>query len=122
MARAKTVDEYIAAAPAAGQPHLRRLRALLRKAAPKAQEAITWGTPFYIEPRFVVAFSAHKAHLSFAPGAAAMEHVREELKQHDTTRHFLKVPYTAALPEDLIRRMAVFCVAAVAAREDEGFW
>ena len=68
------------------------------------------------------AFSAHKAHLSFAPGAAAMEHFREELKQHDTTRHFLKVPYTAALPEDLIRRMAVFCVAAVAAREDEGFW
>ena len=40
MARAKTVDEYIAAAPAAGQPHLRRLRALLRKAAPKAQERL----------------------------------------------------------------------------------
>ena len=120
--RPATVADYIAAAPAEGQASLRRLHVLLKQAAPKAKEVIKWGNPFFVEPRFVFAFSAHKAHLSFAPGPEAMAAFRDELKAHATTRHFLKVPYAAPLPEDLIRRMAKFCVASVAARQDEGFW
>ena len=120
--RPANVAEYFAAAPPEGRAMLQRLYALLRKAAPKAQEAIKWGNPFFVEPRFVFAFSAHKAHLSFAPGPEAMAAFREELKAHATTRHFLKVPYASPLPEDLIRRMAAFCVATVAARQGDGFW
>lgn len=120
--RPSTIAEYIAAAPAAGQPHLKRLYALLRKAAPQAQEAIKWGTPFFVEPRFVFAFSAHKAHLGFAPGAACLAHFSEELEAHRTTANLLQLRYDEPLPEALIRRMADFCVKAVAAREDDGFW
>jgi len=120
--RPSTVAEYIAAAPPEGRAMLKRLHALLKQAAPKAQEAIKWGNPFFVEPRFVFAFSAHKAHLSFAPGPEAMAAFREELKAHATTKHFLKVPYSSPLPEDLVRRMAEYCVATVAARQDPGFW
>ena len=38
-----TIDAYIAAAPAAGQPHLRQLHALLQGVAPKAEQLIKWG-------------------------------------------------------------------------------
>ena len=38
-----TIDAYIAAAPAAGQPHLRQLHALLQGVAPKAERVIKWG-------------------------------------------------------------------------------
>ena len=69
--RPATIAEYIKAAPREGQPHLRRLRAILRKVAPKAEEAIKWGAPFYIEPRFLFSFNACKAHCSFAPSAEA---------------------------------------------------
>jgi uncharacterized protein YdhG (YjbR/CyaY superfamily) len=120
--RPTSVAEYIAAAPPEGRPMLERLHALLRTAAPEARETIKWGNPFFVEPRFVFAFSAHKAHLSFAPGPEAMAHFREALEAHATTRHFLKVPYASPFPEELIRRMAAYCVAAVAARQDDGFW
>jgi len=43
--RPKTIAEYIAAAPPEGQPHLRRLYAILKAAAPDAEEAIKWGNP-----------------------------------------------------------------------------
>ena len=56
-----TIAEYIGAAPREGQPHLRRLYAILKSVAPEAEEAIKWGTPFFVEPRFLFAFSAHKA-------------------------------------------------------------
>ena len=120
--RPSTIAEYIQAAPAQGQPQLRRIHALLKRVAPDAQEAIKWGNPFFVEPRFLFAFSAHKAHLSFAPGPAAMEKFQDELGQHDTTRHFLKVAYSKPLPEDLIFRMAEYCVQVMGEREDDGFW
>src|SRR5678816_2783699 len=53
--------------------------------APKAEETIKWGTPFFVEPRFVFAFSAHKAHLNFSATPAGLEPFRKELEKHTTT-------------------------------------
>ena len=75
--RPTTIAEYIRAAPREGQPHLRRLYAILKSVAPEAEEAIKWGTPFFVEPRFLFAFSAHKAHCNFAPTAAALERISQ---------------------------------------------
>jgi uncharacterized protein YdhG (YjbR/CyaY superfamily) len=120
--RPTTIAEYIRSAPREGQPHLRRLYAILRKAAPDATEAIKWGTPFFVEPRFVFAFSAFKSHLDFAPGPAALKAFSKELKEHKTTKNYLQIAYDEPLPEDLIRRIAEYCVEAVRQREDDGFW
>lgn len=120
--RPATIEEYIEAAPPQGQHQLHRLHALLRSVAPGAEEAIKWGTPFFVEPRFLFAFSAHKAHLSFSPQAEAMKRFEKELAAHQTTKYTLKVPYTESLPEDLIRRMAEYCLHVVSKREDAGFW
>lgn len=119
--RPTTIAEYIAAAPREGRPHLRRLHALLKSVAPQAEEAIKWGTPFFVEPRFVFAFSAHKKHCSFAP-AAALERFRQELAQHKTTKGTLVLPYAEPLPEDLIRRLAECSLQCVREREDDAFW
>lgn len=117
-----TIAGYIQAAPKAGQPHLHQLYELLKSAAPEATETIKWGNPFFVEPRFLFAFSAHKAHLSFAPGAEALEAFRDDLKQHKTTSNFLQVPYSEPLPAGLIRRMAKHRVKVVSERVDDGFW
>ena len=118
--RPTTIAEYIRAAPRAGQPHLRRLYAILKDEAPKAGDAIKWGTPFFVEPRFVFAFSAHKAHLSFAPTAAALKAFRKELAKHQTTDNFLKIPYDQPLPEALIRKMARYRLRNMG--KGDSFW
>lgn len=120
--RASTIEEYIAAAPPEGQPHLRGLHAILREAAPEAEEVIKWGAPYFIEPRFLYSFSAHKAHCNFAPTKEALEAFREELDGHRTTKNYLQIPYCDPVPEDLIRRMAEYRVKAVREREDDSFW
>jgi uncharacterized protein YdhG (YjbR/CyaY superfamily) len=120
--RPTTIAGYIAAAPAVAQPHLRRLHAILKGVAPDAEETIKWGNPFFVEPRFLFGFSAHKAHCSFAPSAAALAAFRAELKELSTTKNFLKLPYADPLPEDLIRRIAQWQLRAVGERDDDGFW
>lgn len=120
--RPKTIAEYIAAAPPEGQSHLRRLYAILKAAAPDAEEAIKWGNPFFVEPRFVFAFSAFKAHLNFAPMTKVLEQFRKELGQYKATEHMIQVRYDQPLPEALIRKIAESCVREVAARDSDSFW
>ena len=120
--RPTTIAEYIRSAPREAQPHLRRLYAILKSVAPEADEAIKWGMPFFVEPRFLFAFSAYKAHLNFAPTPAALEHFRKELAKHATTKNMLQVRYDEPLPEDLVRRIAEYRVRVVRERDDDGFW
>jgi uncharacterized protein YdhG (YjbR/CyaY superfamily) len=120
--RPTTIAEYIRAAPREGQPHLRRLYAVLKSVAPEAEEAIKWGVPFFVEPRFLFSFSAHKAHCNFAPTPAALEQFRQELAEHQTTKNYLQIPYTKPVPEDLIRRIAEYRFQMVREREDDAFW
>lgn len=117
-----TIVAYIRAAPREGQAHLRRLHALLKSVAPEAEETIKWGTPFFVEPRFLFAFSAHKAHFNFTLMESGMEPFREELKEYKTTKRLLQIPYDKPLPEDLIRRIARRRVEDVRKRTDDAFW
>lgn len=121
-AKPTTIADYIKAAPAAGQPLLRELYALLKSAAPHAEEAIKWNTPFFIEPRFVYGFSAHKAHASFAPPAAAFEHFKAALAAVKTTKGTIVLPYDQPLPAALIQQIAQYSVQRVQARTTDSFW
>ena len=117
-----TIAEYIRNAPREGQPHLRRLYALLKSVAPDAEEVIKWGMPFFVEPRFVFAFSAHKAHCNFAPTPTALKAFHKELEKHKTTKNYLQIPYDKPVPENLIRKIAEFRLREVLERKDDAFW
>jgi uncharacterized protein YdhG (YjbR/CyaY superfamily) len=118
--RPATVAEYIAAAPLEGQPHLRRLRAILRSVAPNADEVIKWGAPFYVNPRFLFSFSAFRHHCVLAPTPAALAAFSKELAKHQTTKNYLKIPYDEPLPENLIRKIAKYRIRNMG--EGKGFW
>ncbi|QDV79571.1 iron chaperone [Botrimarina mediterranea] len=120
--RPTTIADYIDAAPAAGQTHLRQVYAILQSEAPEAEEAIKWGAPFFIEPRFVYSFAAFKAHCVFAPIEGTLEAFAKELEQHETTKNYLKMPYHELVPEKLLRKMAQHCVKTVSKRRDDAFW
>lgn len=122
-ARPTTVASYLNAAPPSARPHLKRLYALLKEAAPDAQATIKWNTPFFVRPRFLFAFAANKAHLGFTTTSETLAPFREELKDYEVTKMgILKIRYADPLPEDLIRRIAEHRVARVSEREDDGFW
>ncbi|MGV3708060.1 MAG: iron chaperone [Gemmatimonas sp.] len=121
-ARPTTVVAYIANAPKIGQPHLRKVRSIFRAAAPKAEELIKWGNPFYIEPRFLYAFSSFREHLSIAATRDVLEVFKDELSDIETTKEFIKIRYDAPFPTALIRKIAQYRVKVVTARTTKSFW
>ena len=117
-----TIGDYIQRAASERQPQLRKLHAILESVAPNAEETIKWGNPFFVEPRFLFAFSAHKSRVSFAPGPKTLQVFGDELSQYTTTKNFLCFAHDEPLPEDLIRKIAKYRFNAVKERVDDGFW
>lgn len=118
--RPATIAQYIAAAPKEGRSHLRRLHQILKEAAPHAQPVIKWNSPMFIDPRFVYSWAAFKAHCVFAPSAEALKAFKAELKEYDTTKHYLKLPYDEPLPAALIKKIAKWRVRNIG--DHSSFW
>ena len=63
-----SVSAYIAAQPPPARATLRRVRSVLRKALPGAEEVISYGIPAYtLEGRRVIYFAGWKKHYSIYP-------------------------------------------------------
>lgn len=122
MAKVKvaTVTEYIKAAPKEAQKHLREIRAILKKVAPKAREAIKWGYPVFEEERILFSFSAHKGHLNFMPTRSSLAPFKEELEKFTTGMDTIQFPYDKPLPKTLIRKIATYRLKDV--RENGAKW
>ena len=105
---ADTVDAYIAAAAAPARATLRKLRQIIRAAAPKALEVISYRIPLYKHHGHLVGFAAWKNHCGFyvvstkalAPYADEIAPYRNEKAK--TTLHF---PYDRPLPAALVRKI-----------------
>jgi uncharacterized protein YdhG (YjbR/CyaY superfamily) len=116
----RTVAGYIAGAPKKAQPMLREIRSILKKVAPKATEAIKWGSPVFEEERILFSYTAHKSHLNFMPTHPAMEPFKKELAGYKTGKDTIQFPYDKPLPKALIRKIAAYRVKQV--REKDARW
>jgi uncharacterized protein YdhG (YjbR/CyaY superfamily) len=99
-----TVDEYIAAFSPEVQLILQKIRLTIKKAAPDAEETISYQMPTYILKGPVVYFGAFKNHIGFYPP------VREKKLIRETTRYTgekgnLKFPLDEPIPYALIRKI-----------------
>jgi len=99
------VDEYIATSPREAQPILRQLRQVIKSAAPKAEEKISYGMPTYEYHGRLVYFAAHKRHVAVYSLAHADYTSATELKQFMTGRATLRFAIDQPLPIALIRRL-----------------
>jgi uncharacterized protein YdhG (YjbR/CyaY superfamily) len=118
--KATTVDEYFETAPQEAQKKLREIRAILKKVAPDATEALKWGTPVFEENRILFAYAAFKSHLNFMPTPDALKPFKKELADYKTGKGSIQFPYDKPLPKALIEKIAAFRVRDV--RENDARW
>jgi uncharacterized protein YdhG (YjbR/CyaY superfamily) len=107
------VIKYINDSPKEAQKKLRELRAILKKVAPKATEAIKWGSPVFEEKRILFAYSAFKSHINFMPTRSTLDVFKKELTGYVTGRDTIQFPYNKPLPKALIKTIAAYRVKEV---------
>ena len=108
--KAKTIAEYIDAAPKLAQEKLIEMRACLREIAPGAEESLKWGVPAFSYKRILFTFAARKDHIGFYPTPSAVETFSRELAAFKTGTSSIQFPLEKPLPLPLILKIAAFRV------------
>ena len=84
---------------------LRQIRRVIRAAAPKAEERISYGIPFYEHHGRVVYFAGYKNHVGmYVIGRAKITYAKE-LKRYMTSQATVRFPIGHPLPVTLIRKL-----------------
>lgn len=108
---AKDIDEYIAAFTGKVQANLVKLRATIIKAAPKAEEKMSYAIPtFFLAGKNLVHFAAFDKHIGFYPTPSGVTAFAKELKPYPTSKGAVQFPLDKPLPLALITKIVKYRV------------
>jgi uncharacterized protein YdhG (YjbR/CyaY superfamily) len=105
----KNIDAYIAGFPNPVQQILKKIRATIKKAVPKAEETISYQIPsFTLNGRYLIYFAAYKKHIGMYPAPRASEEFKAELEAYEGGKGTVQFPLDKPIPYGLIKRMVKF--------------
>jgi uncharacterized protein YdhG (YjbR/CyaY superfamily) len=103
----ESIDEYIKTFPAEVQKILEKMRRTIQKAAPEAEETISYQIPtFKLKGRSLVHFAAFRKHIGLYPPAP--KEFKKEVSSFEGPKGNLKFPIDKPIPYDLVTRIVLF--------------
>jgi len=89
-----TVDEYLARFSGPVREVLEQVRETIRKAAPDAEERISWQMPTFRQGENLVHFAAAKSHLGFYPGESGVRAFADRLTGCKISKGAVRFPFS----------------------------
>ena len=111
--KAATIDEYIAAQPEEIRSILSKIRTTIKKAAPKAQEKMSWRMPTFWQGENLIHFAAFKKHIGIYPGDLGRLPFADKLSGYKTSKGAIQFPLDKPVDYKLIADITKFRVSAV---------
>ncbi len=105
-----TIDEYITRCPKDVQVILRKIREIIRKAAPTAEETIKYQIPTFVLNGNLVHFAAFQNHIGFYPTPSGIAKFKQELSAYKGAKGSVQFPLDAPMPFGLITKIVKFRV------------
>jgi uncharacterized protein YdhG (YjbR/CyaY superfamily) len=115
----KSIDDYIASRPEAVQRVLKRVRSIIRKAVPGANETISYQIPAYkLHGRPVVYFAGWSQHYSLYPSNDRLVAAfKDQLARYEISKGTIRFPLSEPIPVKLIENIAKFRANEVAGHD-----
>ena len=104
------IDEYIARCPEDVQTILSKIREIIRKAAPTAEETIKYQIPTFVLNGNLVHFAAFQNHIGFYPTPSGITKFQKELSAYKGAKGSVQFPLDAPIPFSLITKIVKFRV------------
>jgi uncharacterized protein YdhG (YjbR/CyaY superfamily) len=104
------IDSYIVAFPPDVQEILKKVRQIIRQAAPGAGETIKYRMPTFTLDGNLVHFAGFDHHIGFYPTPSGIEHFKTELSGYASAKGSVQFPLDQPIPYDLIREIVMFRV------------
>lgn len=104
------IDEYIAGFPKDTQVILEKIRATIKKAAPDAEEVISYQMPAFKYHGILVYFAAYKNHIGFYATPTGHKEFDKELSKYKQGKGSVQFPLDKPMPLDLISSIVEYRV------------
>ena len=103
MKTAASITDYFSNCTSAEQAEFERIRGIVKKVAPEAEETISYGMPaFKVNKKPLIYFGVFADHLSLFPTAAPLARLKEKLKPYKTGKGTIQFTLDRPIPEELI--------------------
>jgi uncharacterized protein YdhG (YjbR/CyaY superfamily) len=99
------VDFYISEFSLDTRLKLEEIRQIIKKAAPNAQEIISYKMPAYKQNGILVYFAGYKNHIGFYPTSRGIEEFKNEFINYKWSKGAVQFPLNEPLPKQLIARI-----------------
>lgn len=106
----KEIDQYIKNFPKEIQSLLKKIRETITKAAPNAEEKMSYGMPTYFQKKNIVHFAAYKNHIGLYPSPKPIVAFKDELVNFKTSKGAIQFPLDKPIPYNLIKEIVKFQV------------
>jgi uncharacterized protein YdhG (YjbR/CyaY superfamily) len=105
-----TIDDYISLQEKSKQAGLQKIRAIIKKVAPKATEGISYQMPVFKQNGNLVYFAAAKNHYGFYPTSKPIEVFKAQLdtKGYTYSKGAIQFPDDKPIPVKLIQEIVKF--------------
>lgn len=115
---ANDIDQYIDGFPESTRQLLEQVRDTIKKAAPGAEEVISYKMPAYKYHGMLVYFAGYKNHIGFYPTGSGIEKFKKELSGYKGAKGSVQFPIDKPLPLNTISKIVAFRVQENLARAD----
>jgi uncharacterized protein YdhG (YjbR/CyaY superfamily) len=104
--KTKTTNDYIADFPKDVQAVLRKVKATIKKAAPGAQETISYGIPaFNLNGQYLIYYAGYKKHVGIYPIPGGDAQFRKRVAPYVAGKGTLRFPLEEPIPYALITKV-----------------
>ena len=105
----KTIDQYLATFPRDVQDILQRVRKTIQRAAPQAEEKISYGIAcFHLRGRALIYFAGYARHVGIYPAPRGTAAFRQELAAYAGGKGTVRLPLDKRIPYGLITRIVKY--------------
>jgi uncharacterized protein YdhG (YjbR/CyaY superfamily) len=99
------IDSYISLFPDDVQTVLQEVRATIRRAAPDAEETISYQMPAFRQHGILVYFAAWEKHIGMYPPISGNKSLEKAIARYAGPKGNLQFPLDEPMPFDLIERI-----------------
>ncbi|MDQ6764234.1 MAG: DUF1801 domain-containing protein [Bacteroidota bacterium] len=107
--KATNVDEYIKAFPKETQTILKQVRQTITKAAPAADESVSYAMPAYkLNGKSLIYFAGYENHIGLYATPSGHKAFEKELAKYKQGKGSVQFPLNEPMPLDLITKIVKF--------------
>ena len=106
----KTVEQYFSTLSGPGKELMLQMRETIRKAAPGAEEVISYNIPAFRFNGMLVWYAAYANHIGLYPRGSGIEAFKKEIAGYKSSKGAVQFPIDRPLPVGLIARIVKYRV------------